>query len=203
MSRKTVGVKLQSSGWCGSKSRSSGGWNGPPKALAVPGAGGQGARPLDRDVRLRVIRVERIAVGVSEQQVRSEVADPRGERGETGPVDLERVVAEVEALERRAERRRGALRLARADLLDALDRHPRLLPELARLALLAVGECEHARRAPGRGRDRDRAARPPDEVGRVRPDDEHAPAHESPASRRDCPTTISWISSSPNPAPSR
>ena len=86
-----------------------------------PGAGGQGARPLDRDVRLRVIRVERIAVGVSEQQVRSEVADPRGERGETGPVDLERVVAEVEALERRAERRRGALRLARADLLDALD----------------------------------------------------------------------------------
>ena len=36
MSTKTVGVKLQSSGWCGSKSRSSGGWNGPPNALAVP-----------------------------------------------------------------------------------------------------------------------------------------------------------------------
>ncbi len=88
-----------------------------------PCAGGQSARPLDRDVRLRVIRVERIAVGVREQHVRCEVADPRGERRKPGPVDLERVVAEVEALERRAERRRGPLRLARTDLLDACDGH--------------------------------------------------------------------------------
>ena len=65
-------------------------------------------------------------------------------------VDLERIVAEVEALELGAERGRRALRLAVADLLHALDRLARLLPELARLAPLAVGEREHACRAAAR-----------------------------------------------------
>ena len=71
-----------------------------------------------------------------------------------------------------------------ADLLHPLDRLAGLLPELTRLAALAVGEGDHARLAPGAGRDGDGAARPPDEVGRVRPDHEQAPAHAStPATR--------------------
>ena len=63
------------------------------------------------------------------------------------PSTCERIVAEVEALELGAERRRRALRFAVADLLHALDRLARLLPELPRLAPLAVGEREHARLA--------------------------------------------------------
>src|SRR5581483_4416439 len=114
----------------------------------------------------------------------------------------ERVVAEVEALERRAQRGRRPLRLARAHLLDPLDGHPRLLPELAGLALLAVGEGEYLRCAAGGARDGDRASRPPDEVRGVRPDDEQ-PRHPAPASRRDCPTISSCTSSSRNPASSR
>src|SRR5204863_7708212 len=120
------------------------------------------------DVRLGVIRVEGVAVGVGEQAVRREGSDPLRERLQPGPADLERVVAQVEALERRPQRRRRALGLALALVLDPLDRHPGLLPELARLAALAVREGEHLCRAAGRGRDRDRTARPPYEVGRVR-----------------------------------
>ena len=59
-------------------------------------------------------------------------------------VDLERIVAEVEAVELGAERgRRRALGLAVADLLDLLDRLALLLPQLAGLAALAVGERDH------------------------------------------------------------
>src|SRR5581483_3327054 len=112
------------------------------------------------------------------------------------------VVAEVEAVELGAERGGCPRRLAGAHLLDPLDRHPRLLPELAGLALLAIGQREHLRRPTRGGRDRDRAAGPPDEVGRVRSDDEQL-RHAAPARRRDCPTISSCTSSSAKPAPSR
>ena len=164
-------------------------------------AGGERARPLDGVERDRVVGVERVAVGVRDEHVRRGLADPVGDRDERVLVDLERVVAEIEALEGRAERGRRPLRLAVADLLHALDRLPRLLPELARLALLAVREREHVRRAAGRGRDRDRAAGAPDEVGAVRADHEQRP-HASPASRREWATIISRTSSSSNAASS-
>src|SRR4029079_5466953 len=101
MSRKTVGVKLQSSGWCGSKSRSSGGWNGPPNALGGPApaasarafsaaknapAGAVGAAPrrkrprlLGGEERLGVVGVEGVAVGMGQQDVRRELADLGGD----------------------------------------------------------------------------------------------------------------------------
>ena len=128
--------------------------------------------------------------------VRPELADPVGDGSERRAVDLERVVPEVEALELGAERCSGSFRLAVPDLLHALHRLPGLLPELAGLSPLAVGEREHARFPAGRCRNRDRASRPPDEVGGVRADDEQPAAshHSAPpglASCRDRPTIIS------------
>ena len=89
-----------------------------------------------------MVRVERIGVGVGDQHIGREFPDPFGDRDQRVPVDLERVVAEVEALELRAQRRRRALALAVADLLDPLDRLRvggiLVLPQLAGLAALAV-----------------------------------------------------------------
>ena len=118
--------------------------------------------------------------------------------------DLEGVVPEIEALELGAERGRRPLRLSMADLLHALDGLSLLLPELAGLTALAVGEREDARRVPIRCRDRDRAARAPDEVGGVSADHEELSCHAAaPASRLDCPTISSRTSSSSNPPPSK
>ena len=100
-----------------------------------------------------------------------------------GP-DLERVVAEVERAELGAERGGGLLGLGVADLLDVLDRLALLLPQLAGLAALAVGERDHLRGAAVAGGDRDRAAGAPHEVGGVGADHEHAAAHATPAATR-------------------
>ena len=124
-----------------------------------------------------MVGVERIAVRVRDEHVGRVLPDPVGDRDERLAVDLERVVAEIEALEGRAERGRGPLRLAMADLLHALHRLPGLLPELARLALLTVREREHLRSTPAGGRYRNRAARTPHEVGAVRADHEQSSTH--------------------------
>ena len=64
-----------------------------------------------------------------------------------------------------------------ADLLDALLGLAGLLPELARLPALAVGEGDDVRRAAGLDDRRDRARGAPDEVGGVRADDESGLRH--------------------------
>ena len=92
-----------------------------------------------------MVGVERVAVGVGEEHVGCELADAIGDRDECFGVDLERVVAEVEALELGTDGRRSPLGLAVADLLHALDRLPRFLPQLAGLPPLAVREGEDAR----------------------------------------------------------
>ena len=166
-------------------------------------AGGERTGLLDGEERGRVVRVEGVAVRVREDDVGSERADPVGDRDERVAVDLEGIVPEIEALELGAERGRRPLRLPVADLLHALDGLSLLLPELAGLAPLAVGQREHARGAAVRRRDGDRAARAPDEVGGVSADHEELARHAAPASRRDCPTIISRTSSSSNPPPSR
>ena len=136
--------------------------------------------------------------------VRSERANAVGDRHECLAADLERVVPEVEALELGAERGRGALGLSMADLLHALDGLPVLLPELAGLAALPVGEREHVR-----------SCRPPTVATAIAPparqtkSAECAPTtrsflrHDAPASRLDCVTISSRVSSSSNPAPRR
>ena len=167
-------------------------------------AGGERASLLDGEEGGRVVRVERVAIGVRDQHVGCERADAVGDRDERVPVDLERIVAEIEALELGAERGRRPLRLAVPDLLHALDGLSLLLPELAGLAALAVGEREHARRPAVRRSST--AIAPP---ARQTKSAECAPItrsflrHDAPASRRDCPTIISRISSSSNPAPRR
>ena len=184
MSTNVVGVKLQSSGWCGSKRRSSGGVHRLERARDAR-AGRQRARALDREERDRVVRVERVAVGVRDEHVGRELADPVGDRDERVPVDLERVVAEVEALERR---RRARPRPAppRRGGSPSRARPSGPAPSRARPTRPARRRRARARARPaGRGRDRDRAAGAPDEVGRVRPDHEQPPAHASPASRRE------------------
>ena len=166
-------MKLQSSGWCGSKRRSSRRLDRLERARD-PGARGQRAGPLDRDEGDRVIGVERVAIGVRDDTSRGELADPVDDRARAPRVDLERIVAEVEAPELGAERGRGRAPPRRGGSLDALDRLPRLLPELSRLAALAVGEREHVALPPRSCRQRQRAARPPDEVGRVGADRQQA-----------------------------
>src|SRR5256886_6438490 len=77
--------------------------------------------------------------------------------------------------DRAAGRRRSNLRLTTADLLHPRLGLVRLLPELARLAALAVGERDHVRPSSPLDERRDRARGAPDEVGRVRADDEQGP----------------------------
>ncbi len=89
-------------------------------------------------------------------------------------VDLERVVAEVEALELGSERRRGTFGLTVADLLDALDRLSLLLPQLARLSAFTVGQGDHLGGAALGGADGHGATGPPHEVGGVSTDDQAA-----------------------------
>ena len=124
-----------------------------------------------------MVRVERVARGVREDHVRLELADQVDQPLDGGRVHDERVVAQVEAAEVRAERGCGGLRLAVTDLLHPLLRLPVLLPQLARLAPLAVGERDHVRRAPALDDRRDRAGGAPDEVGGMRAHDEHGLRH--------------------------
>ena len=85
MSTNDVGVKLQSSGWCGSKRRSSGGWNGPPNALAVPApAASARARSTARNALAWSGLNGSRSVCVSEH-VRRELADLVGERAQARP----------------------------------------------------------------------------------------------------------------------
>ena len=171
MSRNVVGTKPQSSGWCGSKSSSSGGAI-VLNALATPAPLASCRACTVASCATAVVGVERVARRVREDQLRLELADQVGQPVDGGGVHHERVVAEVEAAEVRAERGRGRLRLAVADLLDALLGLTGLLPELARLAALAVGERDDVRRAAALDDRRDRAGGAPDEVGGVRADDE-------------------------------
>ena len=181
MSTNVVGVKLQSSGWCGSKRSSSGG-STISNALATPApAASARARSTAKNACAWSGLNGSRSVCVS-SDVGLELADQVGDADERVLVDLERVVAEVEA--RRSRRRGAAAARSASPWRISFTRSiglPRLLPQLARLAALAVRERDDARDAAVRGRHRDRAAGAPDEVGRVRADHEHAPAH--PATR--------------------
>src|SRR5262249_43636099 len=88
-------------------------------------------------------------------------------------VDSQRIVAPVECVERGPEDARSLLRLTVADLLHALLGLSLFLPELARLAALAVREPDHVRVVAAR----DRTGGTPDEVRRVRADDQQPLRH--------------------------
>ena len=171
MSRNVVGTKPQSSGWWGSKSSSSGGAI-VLNALATPAPLASCARLHRRLVGDRVIGVEGILRGVREDDVRLDLADQVGEPVDCGRVQHERIVAEIEGAEAGTERGGGGLGLRVTDLLDPLLGLPGLLPELARLAALAVRERDDLRRPARCGDGRDRAGRTPDEVGGMGADDE-------------------------------
>ena len=121
-----------------------------------------------------MVGVERVACRVGEDQLRLELADQIGQPLDGGGIHDERVVAEIEAAEVRAQSGRGRLRLRVADLLHPLLGLPRVLPQLARLPALAVGEGDHVCRAAALDDRRDRARGAPDEVGGVRADDEES-----------------------------
>ena len=175
MSTNVVGVKLQSSGWCGSNSRSSGGLT-VSKALGTP-APAASARARSTAKNAGVVGVERIAVRVRDDRVRRKLPNTVGNGDEALAVDLERIVAEVEAVELGADGGGRALGLSVPDLLHPLHGLVRLLPELTRLASLAVREREHARCPALRRRDGDGASGAPHEVGAVCADDEEASTH--------------------------
>jgi hypothetical protein len=73
---------------------------------------------------------------VRDQHVGREGADRLGYCEQRLAVDLQRVVAEVEAAKRGAQMGSRGLRLGMAQALDVVDRLPLLLPELAGLAAI-------------------------------------------------------------------
>ena len=174
MSTNVVGVKLHSSGWWGSNRKNSGG-DGRERALHA-GAGGEAAGAADGGVGDRVVGVEGVGVGVGDEHVGGELADLVGD-----------ALAAPRRRSRAGSRRGPGSGSRRRDAPAARSASPWrifltlsivwpvLLPQLAGLALLAVGERDHARRAAGRGGHRERAARAPHEVGRVGADDQHPP----------------------------
>ena len=143
MSTNVVGVKLQSSGWCGSNRSSSGG-STISNALATPApAASARARSTAKNASAWSGLNGSLSVCVSSTSgLNSRITSAM--RISASRSIVERVVAEVEGDEVGAEGRRGALRLPVADLLHALLGLARLLPELARLAALAVGERDDA-----------------------------------------------------------
>ena len=172
MSTNVVGVKLHSSGWWGSKRNSAGGLI-VLKALLHAGAGGErAARSVDGEGD-RVVGVERVAVGVGDDHVGGELADRVDEPVERLAVDLERVVAEVEAAEARAERGRRRLGLGVADAASR-SRPSGPPPSTARRTRRARRRTARSRCAvpPFCGGHGERAAGAPDEVGRVGADRE-------------------------------
>ena len=64
-----------------------------------PCAGCERPGALDGEERDGMVGVERIPIRVGDQHVRRELADAVGDRCKRNAVDLERVVAEVKALE--------------------------------------------------------------------------------------------------------
>ncbi len=153
----------------------------------------QRTRTVHRGVRHRMIGVERVGVRVGDQDVGRELADRVGDRQQLVAADLQRVVAEVQAAEGCAEMRRRRLGLGVPEPLDVLDRLALVLPQLAGLAALAVGQRDHLRLAAQRHRLGHGAAGAPDEVGGVRP--EHLdPLRHRPASGCSRPP---WFESPP------
>ena len=104
--------------------------------------------------------------------LRLELADQVGEPFDGAGVHHERVVASIEGAEVGAERGGRGLRLTVTDLLDARLGLPGLLPELPRLAALAVRQRHDVRGASGLDDRGDRPGGPPDEVGGMGADDE-------------------------------
>ena len=114
MSRNVVGVKLHSSGWCGSNSSSSGG-RIVVKALATPAPAGQATRPLDCGVGDRMIRVERVAVSMCDDDVGRGLDDQSHvSRSTAAPLDHAAGSRRDRAAERRTEQARGSGRLRMA-----------------------------------------------------------------------------------------
>ena len=112
MSTNVVGVKLQSSGWWGSNSSNSGG-STTSNALGTPAPAARArARHSTAKNAAAWSGLNGYVIGVREENVRRERADPVGDGDEGFAVDLERVVAEVEALELGPERGGGPLGLA-------------------------------------------------------------------------------------------
>jgi hypothetical protein len=114
-----------------------------------------------------VVRVEWVALGVGQYDVRGELADYASQLVNHLLAHPQRVVAEVHANELRSDRRRRCLRLRVAHLLDVLDRLAWLVPEVSGLPPLAVGERYHLGLAAPGGRRSDRFRRAPNEIARV------------------------------------
>src|SRR5215208_672657 len=124
----------------------------------------------------RVVRVERVPLGVGEYYVRGEFSDVVGQPLDRLFVHLQGVVAEVPALETGPDQPSGLLSLLVPGPLHVLDRLVRLVPKIPGFAALAVRERHHPRLPTPGGRGRDRAPGPPHEVARVRPYDQQLPA---------------------------
>src|SRR4051794_27032972 len=117
------------------------------KGAAHTRARRQSPRAVHRRMRDGVVRVERVRVRVRDQHIGRELADDLGDLEQPLADDLERIVTEVETAEAGTQVRRRALGLTMANALDVAERLALLLPQLARLAPLAVGERDDLRLA--------------------------------------------------------
>ena len=114
MSTNVVGMKLHSSGWWGSKRKNSGGVI-VANALGTPAPAARLRARSTAAWATGMVRVERVGVGVGDEHVGGELADHLGDLLQRRRVDLQRVVAEIEAVEVRPERLGRLLGLAVAD----------------------------------------------------------------------------------------
>src|SRR5215211_210062 len=124
----------------------------------------------------RMVRVERVPLGVGEHYVRGEFPDLVSQPLYRLFVHPQGVVAEIPALETDPDHPGGLLSLLVPDPLHVLDCLVRLVPKVPGLAALAVRERHHPRLPTSRDRARNRARGPPHEVARMGPHDQQLPA---------------------------
>src|SRR5215208_795892 len=117
----------------------------------------------------RMVRVERVPLGVGEHYVWGEFPDLVSQPLYRLFVHPQGVVAEIPALETDPDHPGGLLSLLVPDALHVLDCLVRLVPKVPGLAALAVRERHHPRLPTSRDRGRNRARGPPHEVARMGP----------------------------------
>jgi hypothetical protein len=136
------------------------------------GAHGQLSSPVGRAGGDGMVGIEGIGGGVRDENVWSGLAQEIGEALEGGLRYHQRVVTEVECDQVGADRGGGRGALLAADPFDRLERLIGLVPQVPRLAPLAVRESDDRRAPPAFGVQRDRARRTPHEVRGMGTDDE-------------------------------
>ena len=129
---------------------------------------------LERDLRgVHVVGVVGVIFGVAHHESGLDPADDIDQIVLVRAGQFERVVAQIHAHQIvHAQRRGGAFGFLAAGVLDGLQVHALLLPQLGALPALAEGQADNGDRVAQLGVQGDGPTAAPDEVGRVGADDQ-------------------------------